>query len=289
MINNHTKGLIKTLESDGGNLEEVKRLIAAGADLYYQNTSTPLNLAASGGHTTTVEALIDAGADVNMTEVDHSMDIWRAYGTIDPKAHKRGKENLYQRGESPLMSAAKNGHTDTVQALIKAGADINYCNITPLFGGGPTALTFAIIGEHIETVKFLIKAGAKFHNSFPLACSTGNLAMVKKLLEAGCENWITDGLLAASKSGHSEVVELLIRTGADVNGGHQFSALMKASSGGHIKVVELLLKSGANVNTQTEGRYTALGLAKKYGHKDIVRLLKRAGAKLTFAQRLLGP
>lgn len=56
---------------------------------------------------------------------------------------------------------------------------------------------------------------------------------------------------------------------------------MAASEEGHLEVVERLLKGGADVNTVAErdgmGR-TALGFAVSKVHSEVVEALKRAGA-----------
>ena len=48
---------------------------------------------------------------------------------------------------------------------------------------------------------------------------------------------------------------------------------------GHTEVVELLLEKGADVNAKTTDGVTAAAAAKWKGHTDIVQLLKKAGAK----------
>jgi ankyrin repeat protein len=53
------------------------------------------------------------------------------------------------------MEASWQGHTITVQALIRAGADLNVQD-----KGGTTALMIASEGGHVATVQALIGAGA---------------------------------------------------------------------------------------------------------------------------------
>ena len=48
---------------------------------------------------------------------------------------------------------------------------------------------------------------------------------------------------------------------------------MLASRNGHTQVVELLLKENVHVNIQGEQNWTALMLASQYSHTQIVELL----------------
>ena len=54
------------------------------------------------------------------------------------------------------MSAAQNGHTSTLQALIQAGATVDQARTN-----GSTALTSAGLRGHTSTLQTLIQAGAK--------------------------------------------------------------------------------------------------------------------------------
>ena len=55
-----------------GNIDRVRELIAAGADVNQQNNDgwTPLHWAAYNGHQEVVQALIAAGANVNQQDND---------------------------------------------------------------------------------------------------------------------------------------------------------------------------------------------------------------------------
>jgi len=54
---------------------------------------------------------------------------------------------------------------------------------------------------------------------------------------------------------------------------------MWAASRGDREVVQLLMKAGADVNFKNQGGYTALMLAEFNGYSGVVRILKAAGAQ----------
>jgi ankyrin repeat protein len=87
----------------GGDLEEVKQLIAEGADVNYRDAAneTPLHGAAAWGRAEVVRFLIESGAHVNMP----------------------GTTQL-----TPLHWAAGWGNLETVKVLLLSGADVRAKN-----------------------------------------------------------------------------------------------------------------------------------------------------------------
>ena len=111
-----------------GNLEIVKKLRAAGAEL--DGTGwTPLIYAATGGKDSVVEYLLAQGANIN---------------AVSPN------------GTSALMMAVREGKGPTVTLLIARGADVNLKN-----QNGATALAWAERGNEKAMAEALRKAGAK--------------------------------------------------------------------------------------------------------------------------------
>src|SRR5262249_45767309 len=134
------------------------------------------------------------------------------------------------------------------------------------------------------------------------ASRTGDAEMMDVLLKAGADpkRAHTDGettLMAASRSGSVPAVRLLLEHGVDINAADSFqheTALMWASAEGHLDVVDTLLKAGANTNIQAHvnaiterknadhptGGFTALMWAARNGSEDVARRLVQGGAEM---------
>ncbi len=90
----------------------------------------------------------------------------------------------------------------------------------------------------------------------------------------------------ASQLGHAEIVEILLRHGANI---HELSdrvswrPFLLAAKHGHTRVVRLLLQAGEDVNVQlayTKNKFTCLHFAAQYGHTQLAHmLLKEYGAR----------
>ena len=83
-------------------------------------------------------------------------------------------------------------------------------------------------------------------------------------------------LIKAIKYGYTEIVEMLLKAGANVNVTNEYgdTALMLAVGGGHTEIVRMLIQRRADVNAKTNSGNTALN----FGHTDIVRMLREHGA-----------
>ncbi|MBE0621761.1 MAG: ankyrin repeat domain-containing protein, partial [Burkholderiales bacterium] len=121
-----------------------------------------------------------------------------------------------------------------------------------------------------------------------LAAHTGNLAMVKALIEAGADVNAADerGWAALTKAvynadldrGFADVVQALIDAGANVEApiGYGVRPLMLAAGYGETAVVETLLHAGADVLARNEGGLTALMMVKQKHYVDVINLLHEA-------------
>ena len=201
---------------------------------------------------------------------------------------------------TPLMRAAKDGYVDGVQKLIQTGADVNTKDKK-----GYTALILAAFDGHYECIELLLNAGAdvtaqgtsKFESALHAVVRSNNIRCVQLLVDAGADVNIDipfrdkldyrsyeyySVLSLASQHGYKDIVELLLKRGANVNETNRTrSALFEASGRGHYDIMELLIKAGADVNAECyiyQQNETPLLVAVRYGFCKGVDLLIRSGA-----------
>lgn len=86
----------------------------------------------------------------------------------------------------------------------------------------------------------------------------------------------------AAQNGHSEIVELFVAHGADVNGAIDNGAtpLYIATQKAHSNIVRFLLSHNADVNQSKDTGATPLYIAAQNGDSEIVKLLLAHGAKV---------
>ena len=86
-----------------------------------------------------------------------------------------------------------------------------------------------------------------------------------------------EALVQSAKHGDIATVRDLLAKNVDIEAiseSHDRTALVVAAEYGHCEIVEILLKSGANVNAQCDGDLSALYLASVEGHHEIVDILQ---------------
>jgi ankyrin repeat protein len=176
--------------AESGDVDGIKALIAAGADLDTKHylLGTALMMASMKDHMEIVKALVAAGSK-SITEA-------LIYAATKPDVDivkfliASGAEVNAEKCETALMCAACNGRTENVKVLIDSGADVN-----AKYSYVGTALIWAASHGHLEIVKSLIAAGTD----------------VNAVNDEG-----TTALMNAANKGHEEIVKFLISSGADV-------------------------------------------------------------------------
>jgi uncharacterized protein len=208
-------------------------------------------IAAGAGSAEAVKLLIARGANVNAIE--------------------------QRKGQNALMWAAAEGHTEVVDALIQAGADVKVKSVA-----GFTPLVFAAIKNDAKSVERLIGAGADPNYTLPsgnkvlvVAGLNKSVAAVNALVLAGADPNIADGmgntpLHLAAQLGDSGLVSNLLKKGAQPNTQTAPAPAIRGGGGGLRRVI---------------GQMTPLQIAANNKFEEAVRVLAAGGADpLTKAQ-----
>jgi ankyrin repeat protein len=193
------------------------------------------------------------------------------------------------QGTAALIWAAEHGDAQTVDLLLGAGADAKAANeygATPLYAAATNA-------DPSITVK-LMAAGADpngrlLSGETPLmeAARQGNLATIQALLAGGADpkaqevNGGQNALMWAVSQHHADVVDELIKQGADVNAHSKtgFTALMFAAQQGDADSARILLAAKANPNeVMPKTGATPLIIASAISQPEVVSLLLDNGA-----------
>lgn len=171
---------------------------------------------------------------------------------------------------TPLMFAIYNGRAEEFNNLINNGVDVTYRIKT---SWKLNALNIAVKKNNFEAVKSLVltKKFKKLQDYFEDACGEKSKLIVDFFINKGVNvnNYTENGhtnLMTACSFGTLEIVESLIKNGAELNHRREvdgITALMLAASNGQLKKVELLLKSGANKKIKDKNGQTAYAYVDK--------------------------
>ena len=187
-------------------------------------------------------------------------------------------ENMNFTFESALLEAAKVGHNEAVQFLLKFIKDVAHCN-----NKGRTALMLASKGGHEQVVQTLISVGANpniqdnnGYTALMLACDTNSYNMVNYLLQTGANSDIQrdngdTAIIIACRNNHSDIVKLLLQFNADplIITRNDDTALTVSVHVNSIEIVEMLLDKQAE-NQKASLVVTALTTACRYGHSQLI-------------------
>ena len=244
-------------------LQSLNSLIKEGADVNKKVDifhKIPLILAASCCHSECVKALIDAGADVNGA-TEHSGDT-----PLSAAISKAGEKNvkflleagadpnkLNPLGQLPLVKAVTNRNPELVDILVKAGADVNGHLEDP----GDTPLIAANFSDNEECIRRLLAAGADPNKANP----SGQRPLMRSLI-----------------IGNPDLIDILVKAGADVDGDPEHPLLSAAVSNGNEECIRRLLANGADPNKANTSNQLPLMRAAINGNPDIVDILVEAGA-----------
>ncbi|CAG0902443.1 unnamed protein product [Darwinula stevensoni] len=272
-------------------------------DLRDDEGLTKLHRAARDGRTTDVKNLISCGANVHVLSHIGSTALHEAayYGRDEvivellkagAKINQR-KETV--NGWAAIHLASLNGHWNTVNLLLKSGADINLTTLDR-----QTAIDVAVNNGQEKITSLLKQHGGRAFDCIGLnnlnekdsngwtslhyAVHEGNGEKVKVLLKCGASQNIFSSIGSlpiheAAFGGYEGIVRELLSAGVDPNVPKKdgATALHLAAVEGKASVIKALLEKGANANIKSPGGLTPLDYAIGNGHNDAANVLRSYG------------
>lgn len=166
-----------------------------------------------------------------------------------------------------LVKAGCAGKLETIDALVKEGADVNYASSV----GGITPLIWVQACHNLVGIEKLLKLGANPNQSMEsgdspvwLAAGDTGSAILGLMLRHGGDPNISSGketaLVTAAMNGRLENVKLLLQYGADMNrdDGFENTAATKAAAQGNFDIVVFLLEQGYQRNLLRLARFVEI-------------------------------
>jgi len=293
---------ILNIAAQNGHVQVVDFLINSGADFLIRNSVgwTALHSAAAEGHIGCVKLLTEKDP-TTINEITNDGDT--ALYLAAQNGHFeivifliKSEANLFiteSYGWTVLHIAAANRHLECAKLL----TETDPTTINKITNDGETALYLAAQNGHVEVVDFLIKSGADLSirgkgagwTVLYSAAANGRLGCVKLLTEKDpttineIKNSGSTALFITAWNGHVEVVDFLIKSGADlsIKNSDGWTALHSAAAKGHLECVKLLAQTDpTTINELTNKGSTALYLAAQIGLVEVVDLLIKLGADL---------
>ena len=302
-----------------GDLPRVRDMIAAGIGVNTEDEQGfgPLHAAAAGGRNDVIEYLLDQGAELKKqvragwtalvyaavgdhmetVEMLRSKGIGAGTGVSEllPKIAWRGHVNaakcLIEFGAdvnvndgAPLRNATQAGQKDMVELLITENANVN------MDGGGWAPISFAVWVDRPDIAACLITAGADVDKDgwtplmqAPYSCK--GTEMVELLIKGGADvNKKTDTgwtALHSAAEKRKDIATLLLRNGANPNvRGHGERTPLHEAAWFGPNVIKVLVDNGADVNARDDQGYMPLHFAFYYGLQDSVQQLVALGADI---------
>lgn len=280
----------KSLLNNHGDLEQVKRLIADGADINEKDSvgQTALAQAAEAGYLEIAKLLVEKGADINVKNEQYRtpLHIASLCGHLDiAKLLISNKASIIAKdkdGKTPLDLAKEKKYKEIISLL----SDKEEVIPTPVLEVTSTPILSPkaelekkirnLISKGTDVNAYITKGTSALHE----ASYYGDLPMIKLLLENNADIRIKafngqTPLHSASSEGALEAVKLLIMSGADPNAQDNdgWTPLHFAARKGYLEIVNYLLKSGANNKINTFKGQSSLDLARIKNYQEIISVL----------------
>jgi ankyrin repeat protein len=272
-----------------GTPEVLDLLLDAGADLEAREaefSQTALMLAVRENNIDAISLLIERGAEVNVfTRIGEAPAFVKpckgtgcgseGVGINRGGLPDRGRRDSAKGGMTPLLYAARDGHAETAELLIAAGANVEQAEANAI-----RPLLMALLNNQLDVANQLLDAGASvnvddFWGRTPLfaAVEYRNLDMNNKLQDAPTHNNV-------DREAVLPMIKRLLDAGADVNARTREvppsrkwlyslndvswvdftgeTAFLRAAYSGDTTTMKMLLEYGADPNLATFAGTTPL-------------------------------
>jgi ankyrin repeat protein len=178
--------------------------------------------------------------------------------------------------DDSILTAASLGDIETVKQHLAAGADVNGW---PDEGGQAPPLYWAAHEGHKEIVELLIANGADVNLRSGMVVKTKDGSDGEQMAQEMMNN--RTPLDMAIRKEHTEIAELLIAKGTDVNAksNRGYTPLHEASKNEKTEILELLIANGADVNAKDDDGDTPLDYARRRKYTEVAALLRKHGGK----------
>ncbi|KAJ7291164.1 ankyrin repeat-containing domain protein [Mycena rebaudengoi] len=243
-------------------LQLVRLLLNKGADVHVRNDGA-LRAAHKAGYTEVMQLLVENGANVNAADELTSSILEAAAswdGSPEPTVHESYGPYYFSWHDSEDQKKKKEEEAATrrlmwVRVLLDKGADVH--------AGNNGALQAASKKGYTEIIQLLLKNGANI-NAADKHTGSALEAAARWDGNPDIPSWGSEDekrrKMAEAAMRRLTRIRFLLDNGADVHGGNN-GALREAAKAGNTEVVELLLENGANINTANEHTGSALEAA----------------------------
>ena len=301
------------LATSSGDVASVKLLLDHGAAVNAKEKAwgeTPLMFAAAFGRTEVVKLLLARGADATIASRVEKLDSNKGYdpdaanekpeGAAEkaaPKApltpeqveaRKRAAEKRAEAakmrsaqkmgGMTALHFAAREGHLDTIKALVEAGVNVNELSAADQ----TSPLLEAIYNGHFDAAKYLLDLGGD-----PKLVNVDGLAPLYAVVDMQWPNrtWYPPASTAQEETSYLVLMQEILDKGADPNvrikkkvwfrrfhddwiDSPGATAFWRAAQANDLPAMKLLIKGGADPYIPTVHGASALFVAAGYGFED---------------------
>lgn len=253
------------LAARAGDIQKVKTLVDAGAEVYHDR---------SGGY----DILIDTAYGHAMSNQDRFLELVKLFLEKGASPDVTGSW-----GESAICIASGDGRFDVVRLLLDAGADSEQLMWSDLM--------YAVVFGNLSDIKTLVEEGADLadrdcwcRTPWLLSLQVGDIEKAKLLLSLGAKrdeagHCGRKPLMYAVRNERIDILRWLLEEGFDVEASDDFgdTPLIEACEYGFSDCVKILLDHGAKTEKLNSANDKAISVASSL---HIVRMLVSAGADL---------